>query len=201
MSFALLENRLDIYNKRCCALIREIEKRKKEEQSISQPIVVGTCAVPYLSGCVEIKNSGGNWASLGKKEENMITATIDSGHDQARNYLRERARSIREETSAILQRQFGLLDDTAPKTANELVARIKDGKYVIKADRGDKETYGDGMQYIRWRDPAKTEDKAGYKTAFDALHKQYMAAKDAIIVMDPKEGLTALQAFESATIH
>lgn len=99
----------------------------------------------------------------------------------------------------ILPTKFGLTDDDRPRTANDLVARITAGTYIVSKDNGDSRMY-DPLDAIRWRDPKVVEDKAGYAAAEKVLKIAYTATKDQIIVKDIDTGLTALQAFETANL-
>jgi hypothetical protein len=114
------------------------------------------------------------------------------------NYLNDRRENLFYSKRADLQKQFGLVDDEAPITANDLVKRIQDGKFVIPTDKGDAQNY-EATRFIKWRDPAAKKDQAGY----DAAIKQYAVAnqdtKDVIAIGTPAEGLAAVKALDAWT--
>lgn len=78
-----------------------------------------------------------------------------------------------------LKKQFGLIDDESPKTPTELVKRIADGQYTIDKEHADYEGWdaASAVRYVRWRDPSKVEDKAGYKAARAQLDTTYEDTK------------------------
>lgn len=136
-----------------------------------------------------------------EKENNMNTSIqVAVNDDQTKRYLKDRLYAVTHEKRTALSRKFGMIDDEAPRTANELIKRITDGKYVIRKDRGDSRTYSDSLAYINWRDPAVTKDEAGFDAANDKLEKAQTAVKDQIVVLDAEKGLAALQTFEAAEI-
>jgi hypothetical protein len=111
------------------------------------------------------------------------------------NYLDSRAYSVRNTHDYKLERQFGMRDDADPETAEEMIERIKAGKYQLidKKDRGYRSAYGQ----ILWRDPSIEKDPEGYRKAAEALSNELTKTRDAIRILSPEAGLAALQAFES----
>lgn len=132
---------------------------------------------------------------MNKKEENM------DNNIQTRRiaHLRDRAESVFFTHQRNLQKKFGLVDDDAPLTANELVQRIKDGKFVIPEGKGDTRYYSgyNGTAMIEWRDPAVKKDRKGYDEAEKVLNKAVTELGDKIEILDPVESLKALQEFEA----
>ncbi len=124
---------------------------------------------------------------------------------EAREHLRERLHVTFHAKDRELSKKFGLMDEAAPRTTKDMVARIKEGKFTLSKYAEDQEDdegcdYNDMydvVRHIRWRDPAVKEDRAGYKAAYAELSKAHDAAKDAIMVGTPAEGLKALQEFEA----
>lgn len=111
-----------------------------------------------------------------------------------------------------LRRAFGLLDDEAPKTIKERKARIDAGMFIINFDYGDdefdedEEHYGMGRGQIRWRDPAKKEDRDGYTALLKTLDEEKTKILRIIQIKDAEAGLAAVEAFEAknfipATVH
>lgn len=132
---------------------------------------------------------------MNKKEENM-----DNNIQTRRiSHLRDRAESVFFTHQRNLQKKFGLVDDDAPMTANELIQRIKDGKFVIPEGKGDTRYYSgyNGTAMIEWRDPAVKKDRKGYDEAEKVLNKAVTELTDKIEILDPVESLKALQEFEA----
>lgn len=117
-----------------------------------------------------------------------------------REHLRSRARSIKNEKSVELRKHFHLYDDASPKTLEELLERLNSGKYVWDKERyKDRQFYGveEVAARIQWRDPSKPADEKGFNAAAEVLEKAYTELKDTLMIVDPKEGLEALRAFEA----
>lgn len=117
-----------------------------------------------------------------------------------RNQLVSRIRDIACEKDEELERFFGLKDDAAPKTVNEIIERIKAGKFTIDEDKGDKQGYGP-LNYLNWRDPSKKKDQAGYNAAVIKLRAAQEEATDLVTFKTVDEGFAALQAFKAQTFH
>lgn len=98
-----------------------------------------------------------------------------------------------------LKKQFGLIDDDAPKTPTELVERIAAGKYTIDAKDADYEGWdaSSAVRYVRWRDPAVVEDKAGYKAARADLDAAYEDAKLKAILSPVADLLQLVEDFKA----
>src|SRR5256885_13812507 len=100
------------------------------------------------------------------------------------------------------RKHFGLTQDEAPKTAKELVERIKAGKITLpKEDNDRKCSYvWDVFSRIKWQDPSVVEDQDGY----DAWEEKTAVAKRTveriISIKSPDEGLNAVIEFEKTTI-
>ena len=127
------------------------------------------------------------------KENNMSYI-----EENQREHLRARVYEIRDAKVVTLKRAYGLEDDEAPSTPQELVDRIKAGTFVLNNQTKDEYTnvcYA--TRYIRWRDPAKVEDKEGYRKAKDVLWAAFQKAIDAVTILPVVDGLTAMQAFEA----
>lgn len=150
-----------------------------------------------------------------KKEDNMrselyITtaptqAASASLEQNKLSYLASRLSSIFCEKSMALSKTYGLEDDDRPTTPKEFVQRIKDGKFTLTKRAETMEEENDSFDYycindyLRWRDPATKEDKAGYKAALTLMEKAYADTRDTINIATPTEGLAALKAFEAQT--
>lgn len=143
-----------------------------------------------------------------REEQNMQTlniVTATSGADtlerQQKSYLENRLYSARREQRDKMRAAFGLADDTAPRTPQEMVDRITAGKYVFKNEDEladcSSDFYYTPWRYIKWRDPAVKEDCAGFAEADKLLDKAVTDTMDAIMVKSPEEALTAIKELEA----
>lgn len=95
---------------------------------------------------------------------------------EQREIVRSALRTQRESIRAQLRKDFGLVDDDEPRTPAEFIKRIADGQYTIDEKYLDYRSYAP-WSYVRWRDPKKVEDKAGFKAAEEKLDASYQDAK------------------------
>ena len=141
-------------------------------------------------------------AKATKKEENPMASyasaqiIADTTEKDQRAYLTDRLYTIEFQHKDALRKQFGLIDDEAPRTAADFVKRIADGKYTIDKEKMDKDSY-DPARYIRWRDPSLVEDKPGYEAAKLKLADAYRTAKDAAILSPIAEAKAAMDTFKA----
>lgn len=138
-----------------------------------------------------------------KKETDMyaIATNVNSTETDSqyqRNYLLNRARTAFHSLTEKGREDFGLNDMDRPNSAEELVTRIKEGKFTL-GDTAKETGYFEDFMYncIRWRDPAVKEDLEGFRAFAVLLDKAYADAKDAIIVQSPEDGLAAIKAMEN----
>jgi len=129
---------------------------------------------------------------------------METETEKQRNYLINRLVNAGHEQMHQLERHFGIADDEAPKTWKDLTDRIAKGRYVLP--KNDQEGFGSRSLYdldytLRWRDPATVEDHEGFKVANEKRLAAQTAAKDQIMVSNPKEGLEALNTFTKTTFH
>lgn len=117
----------------------------------------------------------------------------------ARSYFKNRIAQISNEKGYALRKQFGLQDDEAPKTMEDLVKRIQDGKYSIPKEYEGKILY-DPTRYIKWRDPAVKEDQAGYDAAEYTFEKEADKARDAVMSQPFDKVAETVQALETWTV-
>ena len=118
----------------------------------------------------------------------------------ARSALSNRLCNLRHEKEDNLARTFFIYDDEAPKTKEELIARITEGKFEIaKRFQDDEVNDYDHISIwdkIEWRSvPA---DKVGYTAALKKLREAYKDADLIVDVCDPEtKGLEAVTNFKS----
>lgn len=121
--------------------------------------------------------------------------------ERQKRFLLNELSGVEDRQETKLRKQYGLMDDDEPRTFNELMARLKDGKYFIPDDKKDKDAWGYGLNLVKWRDPAVKEDQKGFEAAQKIMRVSYTDAIRTIKISDPKEGLAALKSFESATFQ
>ena len=136
------------------------------------------------------------------KENTAMNYTINLEVKQ-RDYLSSRAYRIQTNKESELYRQFGIWENEPPKTRNELMQRIKDGKFVIR--RNEDEDYDDDdscnffSTNVIWRDPEVKKDFEGLETAKKTLTSYYTSVIDTVTIKSLDEGLKAVEAFEKWT--
>lgn len=194
---------------------KQLWKEWREKMELSE--------LSYIAS--EVYNQHDSFANLRgsvynqKKENTMQTLNIVARAEQAASYptdqrqkdhLLGRLHEIKYTKRNALEVEFGLSELPRPKTPAELVAYIKEGKYVFKheddlseCDSGfcGNEFYYSPWRYIEFRDPAVKADREGYEKAEKALEKLYDDTKDDIVVLDVEKGLAALRQFESTTVN
>lgn len=140
-----------------------------------------------------------------KRKTNMRAyATVNNATplptDQVqRDYLLGRIFDLECNKDSELRKLFFVDDDEAPNSPKATAERLAAGKYVISNADSDKEFgwHSDSKSVIKWRDPSKPADMAGYRAADEAFMKAKQATRDTIVITDPATGLTALQALEA----
>ena len=143
------------------------------------------------------------WGSK-KKDKNPMSSlssatvitTSDTIERDQRRFLERRLSVLFYEHKAALKRQFGLADDAAPEKLIDILARIKDGKYVLPEKYADAYSYN-LMSYIRWRDPSLKEDKEGYDAAKKVLQADYDTAEEAAKLLPITDATKAMQDFKN----
>lgn len=104
-----------------------------------------------------------------------------------------------------LEKKFYITDER-PLHPKDAVERIKAGKFVYSnaktaEDEEEWEWGGNPVYGIRFRDPDKQPDKKGYREAERKLIKEAAAVELEIRVLDPKDALEKVRAFERQTFH
>jgi len=150
-----------------------------------------------------------------EKENTMQTLNIVAHAQQPasyptdqrqRDHLVSRLHSVRGEKLTELRNAFGIGEMPAPRTPDEMVERIKEGKFKVKnmdelSDGDYNEFYYSPWRYITWADPSVKEDRPGYEAAEKKLEKLYDDTRDEIVVLDVDKGLAALRQFESTAVN
>jgi hypothetical protein len=139
-----------------------------------------------------------------EKEDKMLRqeTTVLCGQSQPteteyqRSYLRKELRDTKNEQLIQLEREFGLTDDAEPRSVNEIKKRILAGDFMYSGNKNEDYEHSSPWYHIRWRNPKKKEDHAGFQKAEEELLKKYRAAKDEIVILPLEQGLAAKRAFE-----
>jgi len=128
---------------------------------------------------------------------NVQAMPATSEIETQREYLRERIRGIYWSYQTEIEKKFGLSQDV-PKDAEELIERIKTGKYQLP-EKGKRNRYNSvyGLEFRR------TEiDRDGYDKAEKAFELESQALRDIIALKSIDEAFEAFQKFEKKhTVH
>lgn len=132
-----------------------------------------------------------------------IQATSRSLEGESRDYFLGRIAETSNNKLLDAQKTFGLRNDESPKTARELIKRIKDGLFVLPLEKDDvKNVWLSAYDRITWRDPAIKEDHDGYNEYESKVFDHAQTARDAIMAsVEPKDWHKAIQSFEKLSVH
>lgn len=126
---------------------------------------------------------------------------------QQKSYLFDRLANVKDGLIDMLQKQFYLIDDNAPKTKADFIDRVTKGLFMVNDandglitaedwdDEENKVFYNNFPNSIHWR--SKKPDREGYEEASKELIKAVTATKDQIMVGDAATGLKAVQDLEA----
>lgn len=165
-------------------------------QATPNPSINWGVNVPTQQFATEANKGKSEMTTIDAKAVATIEAIQPETKDQ-REYLTAELWGIDTKKDHDLDIQFGIRGKN-PKTANELIDVIKNGKFTIKPDMADKRGY-DGTEYIIWKDPSIKADYAGLALANEARVKARTTAGRMIKIGSPAEGLSALNAYEAWT--
>lgn len=157
----------------------------------------------------EIDNDNKKDTEMYNISQASIVMPQDNTVANQRYHLQNRLSTMYRDHEKKLRGDFGLIDMKAPRTWKELLERIE-AKQFIYDEEEEKENLdqfeddffcGEGpFMYIEWRDPSVKKDKAGYKAAMKLLDKAFNDVKDYIVILEPKDALTAVKSFENWTL-
>jgi hypothetical protein len=128
---------------------------------------------------------------------------MNNENDQ-RCHLSNRVYQIANQHENKLREAFHLNNDEAPETFDDFVARVKAGKLVFdKTQKTDRKFsyFGDMLRYITWRDPNVPADQEGFNAAWAKVVETRTAVNDDVAILDPKDALASVRAFETTTFH
>lgn len=132
----------------------------------------------------------------------MVNESSQSTEVLQRKYLKDRARDIYSNKSDEIQTAFNIYADSPPHTAEDLVDRIKNGKFTLPTPERLKEIkYWSVMEQIDWRDPAKPADQAGADAAQKKLSEAYTVVKDDVMIAPTDKALESVRAFEAQAVN
>lgn len=133
------------------------------------------------------------------KTGKSTTKEEKSPMNETRTYLRNRLNEVFSDGRAILAKNFNLIEDDTPQSAEAFVKRIQDGKFQLPTQ--DKDTgltaYGTGPYGIIFRDPANVADPTGFEAALKLLKTQRTEALDTVNVLGEVDALAALKSFQT----
>lgn len=179
-----------------------IEKKKDEPMYLNQTttsIFAMKCDAPKCAPCWDTEDEDYDFDADNEEENNEDTTMNDQ-----RNYLNNRVYQIAIEHEQKLRVAFHMNNDAAPETFDDLVARFKEGKVQLDKNlKSDRKFgyFGDLARYLVWRDPAVPADQAGYDAAEDKLSTARTNVLDDVAILEPKDALASVRAFETATFH
>jgi len=128
----------------------------------------------------------------------VVTEITDPTENQ-RKYLNRRAFAILWDRQSALRQQYKITFDYKPKTAKEALKRIQDGLFTIEgADKKDDVKFYYIEDAFTWRGPDDQPDRIGFDAANKKLLDEIKKITDAIEILDPKDALVLVQAFEAA---
>lgn len=115
-------------------------------------------------------------------------------------YFVQQARDASMAKKTELLKKFGLTDDEFPRTANEVIKRIKDGNILVNPQLGDEPTCCP-LDYIRFRDPKLEPNQTGYEAAMEKLTKLYTSIERQIVASstpaDIKDAISRVEEIEN----
>ncbi len=133
-----------------------------------------------------------------KKEKTMYVDNDKHIESSKINYLSDRLDGIYYTIDGRLKKQFGMVNDPAPETAEDFIKRVQDGKFVLNDETKKKNVY-DPSRYIVWRDPSVKEDTEGFKAAKKQYDEAARKVRDTIAIGTPAEALEAIYKLEAWT--
>lgn len=138
------------------------------------------------------------------KQENtmhtMQTTTTAAIEANQRSFMEREMRIAYSKHENELERKFHIIEST-PKTTEEAVQRIKDGKYQVIAGNNRCCYYSDWHHNIQWRLPDEVKDVDGYKAAKVKLDAAYKRVLQDIIIDPIEKAKDSLRTFENWTLH
>lgn len=138
-----------------------------------------------------------------QKQEKEVENTMTDYRNE-RNRLNERVMSVSYDKEQEIYNLFKMDADPTPRTYKDLIAAITGGKYKLDEKRTkyldaciENALYfpGSALDGFIWE--GEKPDTDGYAAAIKEMKKRRTAAIDAIMVLEPVEGLKALREFEA----
>lgn len=136
---------------------------------------------------------------------NTTTTNIDLVNS-ARQALRNTLWNVNMEYTSAMEKKYGLRDEDLPKSAEDLIAKIKEGKFTApdtSAEDYDAEDYRWRPYFgLKFRDPSMKKDRPGYEKAVEAMRDEKTAIELKVSVLEPAEALKFVESFKAKhTIH
>ena len=151
-----------------------------------------------VSKAINKRENQDMYAKTSTNQAAAVIAMPESETVAQRQYLLNRLYDARCEKGYEFRRVFNMNPVKGPKSLSALVEKIKSGDFeLLGSDYSENhEFYSTDslLDYIRWtKQPADTK---GYEEAQKKMEAAEKTATDAIKILDPKDGLKALQDFE-----
>lgn len=176
-------------------------QEEKENTMCAKCDVKSTAATPVVAA------SAINVAAPDVRVYNETAAPYDAVK-ATREVLTSRLNTSKWAKETALRVQFNMDDLPRPTTNKEFAEMLAKG-FVTLANPDsielvkwyDWSTERPYNQYdgLRFRDPSKIKDEVAYEAADKVLNIAVTAVKSKIFVLEPKEALAAVEAFETAT--
>lgn len=139
-----------------------------------------------------------------KKEKNM-NLNIEQTHTrnleaESRDHFNVQIMDHYSQRHYDLRKEYGLDNDPAPTTPEELIERITKGHYILP-EKNKRNPYHSRLDHFIWRDPKVEKDEEGFEKAMDKLRKARDEAVNALMSTLDVEGFAkALKRFQEAKV-
>lgn len=133
-------------------------------------------------------------------QEDTMNTHEHSPESVARSALRNDLSNLYTKHDQKLLHHFHVMDDDQPDTPEEVVERIKSGKYQLR-DKKDRSSFSHWTNHIRWRDPTQEKDEEGYKAAYEKMKVAYKHAQQDVLCDPLDKAKAAVRKFEEHTFH
>lgn len=186
--------------------------QKLNAQLNSMPIHTHSMMVDLFSGlqnpqCQPKMAWSANVANIPIAKEETMNVNSPNPELVQREYLVNRLYDSQCRKNRELETHFGITDEDRPHTLRDALKRIKEGHYVLPKHCEDEENFDDCyspydlMNVLRWRDPAKKEDKKGHKAAKSKMDDAARDAKGHVMILELEKALKSVEAFEEKKFH
>ena len=157
------------------------------------PLPCSPCDQPV---CSQTKKKGKK--AMYNDYDDDLSVRVTSDEQTKRDYLRGRIAVVNDEQWLAMRKLFKMDTPRTPDTAEDLVTRIKEGKYTLDEKNAKKnDYYYNGTSYISWRIPGEEADEDGFDAAMKQKDVILQKARDAAALKSIDEATKALEAFQT----